>query len=158
MNMHANALPATPPRPKNPVLSRVGGRIRNYRNSAPREVKLVGIGEGGNAAVQRVADAKLPNVLVVPAADGADLPPLDSPVWGRKPNIVVIVYRSGDPAKIPDYTEAPSVLVSFVLIEPLDRTAQGKSAEIGRLRAAADVFVTTSDEDFVFELVSNLAS
>jgi hypothetical protein len=137
---------------------RAAQRLQSYRNSVPRQVKLLGIGEGGLEIVKRIAQAGLPNVMPVPLSDGAQLAPLDAPVAGRRPNIIVLVYRSGDPAVIPAVIERPAPLVSFVLLEPLGQASQGKSETVRRLRAIADVFVTTSDDDFVFDLVGNLAS
>jgi hypothetical protein len=138
--------------------TRRGQRLQSYRNSVPREVKLIGVGQGGLEIVKRIAQARLPNVMPVALSDGAQLAPLDAPVAGRRPNIIVLVYRSGDPVVIPAIIERPAPLVSFVLLEPPCQASQGKSETVRWLRAIADVFVTTSDDDFVLDLVGNLAS
>jgi hypothetical protein len=132
------------------------GRIGGYRNSAPRRVKLIGVGEGATAVVARVAHMGLPNVLVAPEVDGACSASLDAPVEGTRPNMIVLVYRSGDRVALPSLVEKPKLLVTLIVLEAT--RASPHAAEAEALRAMADLFITTVDGDFVVELVSNLAS
>jgi len=132
------------------------GRIGGYRNSAPRRVKLIAVGEGAKAVVARVAQMGLPNVLLAPEVDGTCSASLDAPVEGASPNMIVLVYRSGDRVALPRLVEKPKLLVTFVLLDEASANAHDASAQA--LRAIADLFITIADGDFVLELVSNLAS
>jgi hypothetical protein len=132
------------------------GRIGGYRNSAPRRVKLIGIGDGARAVIARIARMSLPNVLVAPDVDGTSPAALDAPVEGVSPNMIVLIYRSGDRATLPVRVERSKLLVTLVLLE--DAGAHGPDESAEALRAVADLFVTTTDRDFVLELVNNLTS
>jgi hypothetical protein len=132
------------------------GRIGGYRNSAPRRVKLIAVGEGAKAVVARIAQMGLPNVLVAPEVDDTCSASLDAPVEGASPNMIVLVYRSGDRVALPRLVEKPKLLVTFVLLDEASANAHDAGAQA--LRAIADLFITTADGDFVLELVSNLAS
>jgi hypothetical protein len=136
------------------------GRIGGYRNSAPRRVKLIGLGESAKAVVARIAQAGLPNVLVAPQAEDARTAALDAPVEGASPNMIVLVYRSGDRVALPRLSEQRKLLVTLVRLEDAgtDPRADARDPNAEELRAIADLFITTTDADFVLELVTNLAS
>lgn len=137
---------------------RPGSRILGYRNSRPRDVKLLGIGDGAWEAAAAVRTANLPNVSLHRQSASEPLPPLDAPQWGRLPNMIMVVYRVGDRIALPTFSVKPDPLVTFVLLEPLQHFSQGHNREVQALRSISDLFVTTSDTDFVFDLVSNLAA
>jgi hypothetical protein len=50
-------------------------------------------------------------------------------------------------------------MLSFIVVEPNDTSVEGENnKKLRELRAVADLYVTTSDREFVAELVNNLAS
>ena len=136
-----------------------GARLDGYRNSMPRTVKLIAIGPGAERLVAEMIDGNQDNVLI---ADGIDLDhcvPLDEPVNGHRPHAVILVHEDGEVGRFPFLIERTASMLSLVVLE--DRAPGRQNAQSGRvrdLRAIADLFVTTSDRDFVRELVDNLAS
>jgi hypothetical protein len=155
-------VPTFPEHAPAPATIAVGwpGRIGGYRNSTPRRVKLIGIGEGAKAVVARVAQARLPNVLVAPQSEDAITAALDAPVKGASPNMIVLVYRSGDRVALPRLADRPKLLVTLVRLEDAGTSthALAHDANADTLRALADLFITTTDAEFVLELISNLTS
>ena len=138
---------------------RPGQRIDDYRNSTPRYVKVLGVGDSARAIIASFNEAHRDNILTTGDLDPKELMAMDEPVDGIRPNAVIVVYQKGDPASLPFLTERTASMLSFVVLEapgtPLDPEANRKVREI---QAVADLYVTTSDTEFVAELVDNLAS
>lgn len=136
-----------------------GDRITDYRNSTPRYVKLLGIGESARALVERFNDEHRDNILMSGPLNPAGLQPLDEPVNGIRPNAVIVVYEKGEDVKFPFLTDRTASMLSFIVVEPNDTSVEGENnKKLRELRAVADLYVTTSDREFVAELVNNLAS
>ena len=136
-----------------------GKRIEDYRNSTPRFVKVLGVGESARAIVERFNDEHRENILMSGPIDPMGLKPLDEPVNGIKPNAVIVVYAKGEDVKFPFLTDRTASMLSFVVVEPNDSGVEGDgNPKLRSLRAIADLYVTTSDREFVSELVDNLAS
>ena len=80
----------------------------------------------------------------------------------RDLNMVVIVCGAGDEHLFRPLAGRPDVLVTFVLLQDEARLVTAREAalapDLARARASCDLFVTTSDVDYVSELVDNLAS
>lgn len=136
-----------------------GQRIDDYRNSVPRYVKVLGIGDTARDIVASFTDACRVNVLttgmLAPKAPMA----MDEPVDGLRPNAVVVVYQKGDEVKFPFLTDRTASMLSFVVLESEDDDPEPEARrKLREIQAVADLFVTTSDRDFVAELVDNLAA
>jgi hypothetical protein len=138
---------------------RPGQRIGDYRNSSPRFIKVLGIGESAKALIDSFNDAHRDNVLTTGQINPMGLQPMDEPVDGIRPNAVVVIYQQGERVRFPFLTDRTASMLSFVVLE----AAAGKpdpdeSRKIREIQAVADLYVTTSDTEFVAELVDNLAS
>jgi hypothetical protein len=131
-----------------------GGRIDHYRNSSPRLIRLLGLGDEGGKAARSLAKRCLPNVEVITntrpvgwkevAQDKADA------------NMIVILCAEGDEGLFRPEQGKPDMLVTFVLLT-VNRLA-ASDQRLANARGFADLFVTTSDVDYVSELIDNLAS
>jgi hypothetical protein len=138
---------------------RPGQRIDDYRNSSPRYIKVLGVGESGRAIVERFNDAHRDNILTTSELDPMRLQPMDEPVDGIRPNAVIVVYQKGEQVRFPFLTDRTASMLSFIVLETPDGRADGEaSRKVREIQAVADLFVTTSDKEFVSELVDNLAS
>jgi hypothetical protein len=138
-----------------------GQRIDDYRNSAPRYVKVLGIGETARAIIDdfTMARARLGNVLTTGTVSSSKPIAMDEPVDGLRPNAVVVVYQKGEPVKFPFLTERTASMLSFVVLEAEDEEVDADARrKLKEIQAVADLYVTTSDREFVSELVDNLAS
>ncbi|MEW6450659.1 MAG: hypothetical protein AB1490_08440 [Pseudomonadota bacterium] len=135
----------------------LGKRIEGYRNSVPRCVKVLGIGESARRIVSGVNRAHLKNVITAQKAAGPRLHAIDEPVDGLQPNAVIIVYRKGEDASFPFLIDRTASMLSLVIIDG-DTSSAETSPRIRQLQAIADLYVTTSDNEFVAELVENLAN
>jgi hypothetical protein len=138
---------------------RPGQRIDDYRNSSPRYIKVLGVGESARSIVERFNNAHRDNILTTSELDPMRLRPMDEPVDGIRPNAVVVVYQKGEQVRFPFLTDRTASMLSFIVLE----TAEGQkdveaSRKVREIQAIADLFVTTSDKEFVTELVDNLAS
>jgi hypothetical protein len=138
-----------------------GARIPNYRNSSQRAIRLVGLGAAASALVSCIARRGLPNVSVTIG----DIPigwPAVTAATDRALNMIVIVCHEGDAHLFRPLAGRPDVLVTFVLLQatshPLVPQDPAFAPELERARACCDLFVTTSDGDYVAELIDNLAS
>jgi hypothetical protein len=140
-------------------ISRPGKRIQGYRNSAPRFVKVLAVGDNAREVIDAVNAADRENVLMTGALDPNGLQPMDEPVQGMKPHAVVVVHQQGDQDRFPFLIERTASMLSFVVLET-DGVLREKqeNKKVRAIRAIADLFVTTSDPGFVTELVDNLAS
>jgi hypothetical protein len=134
-----------------------GSRIGGYRNSSPRHIRLLGLGLQGTQVVRKVAARRRPNVEVLTNANtiGWDEIATDRP--GTATNMVVIVCAEGDERLFRPQRSKPDMLVTFVLLREPAR-AQAARDPIANVRGFSDLFVTTSDADYVADLIDNLAS
>jgi hypothetical protein len=142
------------------VISRhPGKRIEGYRNSSPRIIKVLAVGQNAREIIQELTEEERHNVLMSGSLDPHRLLPMDEPVNGVKPHAVVVVHQQGEPDTFPFVIERTASMLSFIVLETngiLREKAESK--KVRDIRAIADLFVTTSDRGFVKELVSNLAS
>ncbi len=134
-----------------------GSRIAGYRNSSPRRVKLYGLGKTGASVAQAVGARGLPNVDIRTgdrAASWSEIAGAADPAT----NMVVIVCGEGDEGLFRPERERPPSLVTFVLLQRVGDLLVVRKESLTGARAAADLFVTTSDRDYVADLIDNLAS
>jgi hypothetical protein len=131
-----------------------GARIDHYRNSSPRLIRLLGLGEAGSKVAAGLAERGLPNLEVRTntRAVGWKQAVEDS----VHANMIVIVCAEGDEGLFRPEQGRPDMLVTFVLLT-VNRLAAGDQ-RLANARSFADLFVTTSDVDYVSELIDNLAS
>ena len=94
-----------------------GGRIDDYRNSTPRFVKVLGVGESARAIVDHINATHAENVLTTGQLDPNELLPIDEPVEGVKPNAVIVVYQRGEAAPFPFLIERTAAMLSFIVLE-----------------------------------------
>lgn len=136
-----------------------GDRIQGYRNSSPRIIKVLAVGENAHDIIDEVNAEARQNVVVSGPIDPAGLRPMDDPVDGLKPHAVVVVHQQGDRDRFPFLIERTASMLSFIVLETDGiLREQSESKKVRDIRAIADLFVTTSDRGFVKELVANLAS
>lgn len=136
-----------------------GRRIEGYRNSQPRYVKVLGVGEAAKSIIARLNDANRDNVISSGQLNPMRLEPMDEPVNGITPNAVIVVYQKGDEAKFPFLTERTASMLSLVVLESPDgQSSPEASRRVRAIQDVADLYVTTSDTEFVHELIDNLAS
>ena len=134
-----------------------GSRIAGYRNSSPRSIRLLGLGDSGCKVVRSVAKRGLPNVDIM-----TDAKPVGwNDVAGEHPavrtNMVVIVCAEGD-ERLFRPSGKPDMLVTVVLLQGDDGAGIADERRLATARGFSDLFVTTSDPDYVSELIDNLAS
>lgn len=146
--------------PATPATVIPGTRISNYRNSAPRAIALVGLGATASELVDRLARRGLPNVATATATRAIDWNHAVGDAAGRRPDMIVIVCGSGDAELFRPGPHRPTILVTFVLLQCGNEALRQDtfSPDAARARTHCDLFVTTSDPDYVAELIDNLAS
>ncbi|HEY4201948.1 MAG TPA: hypothetical protein VGM83_15455 [Devosiaceae bacterium] len=138
---------------------RPGQRINDYRNSSPRFIKVLGIGESARAIVESFNEAHRDNILTTGPINPMRLEAMDEPVDGIRPDAVIVVYQQGEQVKFPFLTDRTASMLSFVVLEaPEERDETAADRKLKEIKAVADLYVTTSDKEFVNELVDNLAS
>jgi hypothetical protein len=135
-----------------------GGRIGHYRNSSRRFIKLYGLGETGTTVARAVGARHLPNVEVRTGSHAAGWAEIAGPQPDPATNMVVIVCAEGDEGLFRPERERPDSLVTFVLLQPTGNLLIVRNESVSGPRGAADLFVTTSDRDYVADLIDNLAS
>ena len=136
-----------------------GARIQGYRNSSPRFIKVVAMGPNAERALSKLVERERDNVLISQKLDAHQKVPMDAPVNGITPDAVILVHHQGEQGAFPFLVERTASMLSLVVLETegaLDETAESKT--VRNIRAFADLFVTTTDSDFVRELVDNLAN
>jgi hypothetical protein len=139
-------------------ISRPGRRIQDYRNSSPRYIKVLAVGDNAREVIDMVNAEGRENVLTTGPLDPQGLQPMDEPVLGIKPHAVVVVHQQGDQDKFPFLIERTASMLSFVVLENDGMLRErDENKKVRAIRAIADLFVTTSDPAFVKELVENLA-
>jgi len=136
-----------------------GRRIGGYRNSSRRHIKLYGLGETGASVARAVGERRLPNVEVrtgTRTAGWADV--TGGAASSRDTNMVVIVCGEGDEALFRPERDRPPSPVTFVLLQRQGNLLVVRQPSVAGARGSADLFVTTSDRDYVSDLIDNLAS
>ena len=133
-----------------------GGRIEHYRNSSPRLIRLLGLGDAGGKVARSVAERGLAHVDVITSTRPAGWKDVAQDRAGARANMIVIVCAEGDEGLFRPEQGKPDMLVTFVLLTA-NRLAAGDQ-RLASARGFADLFVTTSDADYVSELIDNLAS
>jgi hypothetical protein len=135
-----------------------GGRIEHYRNSSPRLIRLLGLGEAGGAAARNVAKRGLPNVEVLTNANPVGWKEVANDRSGERANMIVIVCAEGDERLFRPEHGKPDMLVTFVLLQRVGVPPSAKDEQVANVRGFSDLFVTTTDVDYVPDLINNLAS
>jgi hypothetical protein len=135
-----------------------GRRIGNYRNSSPRLIKVLGLGDAGAKIARSVAKQELPNVQVMTNVRAVGWDELVDERPGEPINMLVIVCAEGDERLFRPERGKPNMLVTFVLLQGTGRMQNARDERLANARGFSDLFVTTSDVDYVAELIDNLAS
>jgi hypothetical protein len=136
-----------------------GTRIDGYRNSTPRLIKLIAVGPKAERLIADIIDRDRTNVLDSGVIEPDRIIAMDEPVDGIRPHAVIVVHDDGDADSFPFRIERTASMLSFIVLEDWAPGREAAATSMMReLRAVADLFVTTSDRDFVRELVDNLAS
>jgi hypothetical protein len=135
-----------------------GGRIAGYRSSSPRLIRLLGLGQHGSAVAREVAARGLPNVEVVTNARPVGWDDIATERPGERTNMVVIVCGEGDERLFNPAQGKPNMLVTFVVLKHSGDMPATDEARVAAMRGLSDLFVTTSDGDYVGDLIDNLAS
>src|SRR3954465_7231014 len=131
-----------------------GGRIGHYRNSSPRLIRLLGLGDAGAKVAHAVSKRGLPNVEVVTNAKPVGWDELP----GGRVNMLVIVCAEGDERLFRPERGKSDMLVTFVLLQSTGSIPAAGDQRVANARGFSNLFVTTSDADYVAELIDNLAS
>ena len=134
-----------------------GSRIGDYRNSSPRRIRLLGLGAEGMEVARKIAARGLPNVEVLTHARPVGWDDIAHDRPGTAPNMVVIVCAEGDERVFRPQRGKPDMLVTFVLLEERAHRPAVRDT-VANVRGFADLFVTTSDADYVADRIDNLAS
>ena len=135
-----------------------GRRMSHYRNSDRRFIKLYGLGKTGATVAQAVGARGLPNVEVRTGNRAAGWAEIAGAQPDPATNMVVIVCGEGDEGLFRPERERPDSLVTFVLLQPEGNLLVVRNESVSSARGSADLFVTTSDRDYVADLIDNLAS
>lgn len=135
-----------------------GARIEHYRNSSPRLIRLLGLGERGGMVARTVARRGLPNVEVITNAKPVGWKEIANDRAGAHTNMVVIVCAEGDERLFCPEHGKPDMLVTFVMLQSVGDPEAAGEQRVANVRGFSDLFVTTSDVDYVSELIDNLAS
>jgi hypothetical protein len=135
-----------------------GSRIAGYRNSSPRSIRLLGLGDLGGKVVRSVAKRGLPNVDIMTNAKPVGWNDVAGEHPDGRTNVVVIVCAEGDERLFRPERGKPDMLVTFVLLQSDDGAGVADERRLASARGFSDLFVTTSDVDYVSELIDNLAS
>jgi hypothetical protein len=143
---------------QSPNLSVPGGRIGRYRNSVPRSVRLFGLGEKGAKVVGEIGTEARPNVAVLSSSKRVGWSEIAGDKSGAETNMVVIVCAEGDQILFDGDENKPDPLVTFVLLQETSNALIVTNEKFARARNRCDLFVTTSDADYVSDLIGNLAS
>jgi hypothetical protein len=145
-----NVLPAGPAIP--------GARIAGYRNSSPRRIRLLGLGEYGSQVAREVAACGFTNVEVITEARPLGWEEIAEKRASERANMIIVVCGEGDERLFSPAQGRPEMLVTFVVVTENADAPLGDDRPLAKIRGQSDLFVTTSDKDYVRELVDNLAS
>jgi hypothetical protein len=135
-----------------------GDRIAHYRNSSPRLIRLLGLGDRGGKVARIVARRGLPNVEVLTDVKPVGWKEVAKDRAGARTNMIVIVCAEGDEQLFRPEHGKPDMLVTFVLLQSTGNLLAAGEQGVANVRGFSDLFVTTSDADYVSELIDNLAS
>ncbi len=135
-----------------------GSRMGGYRNSSPRLIRLLGLGEEGSKVARKVAQRGRPNVEVRTNARPVGWEEIAEARPGAPTNMIVIVCAEGDERLFRPQRGKPDMLVTFVLLQHGQRQPAAPDQRAANARGFSDLFVTTSDADYVSDLIDNLAS
>ena len=135
-----------------------GSRVVDYRNSSPRHIRLLGLGGRGAGIVRDVARRGYRNVEVVTGNRSVGWDDIVSDQSDEQINMVVIVCGEGDETLFNPSRGKPGMLVTFVVLRDVELTPTNDAAHIAHMRGLSDLFVTTSDDGYVGDLIDNLAS
>jgi len=139
-----------------------GRRIANYRNSSKRLIRLLGLGERGIGIARDVAKRGFGNVEIMTNARPVGWDDIARERSGERTNMIVVVCGEGDERLFSPSRGRPDMLVTFVVLKDIDHSADETLAidepRLAQMRGQSDLFVTTSDSDYVGELIENLAS
>jgi hypothetical protein len=135
-----------------------GGRIEGYRNSTPRLIRLIGLGDSGAKVVRRVAAHAPANVQVTTNEMPVGWDELASDATAGRSNLIVVVCAERDQRLFCPDRGKPDMLVTFVLLQNDGNLNVAADHRLANARRFADLFVTTSDTDYVSDLIDNLAS
>ena len=135
-----------------------GRRIDHYRNSSPRLIRLLGLGDEGGRVARNVAKRGLPNVEVLTNAEPVGWKEVANDRSAARTNLIVIVCAEGDERLFRPDEGKPDMLVTFVLLQTNANLHAAGDQRVAKARGFSDLFVTTSDVDYVSELIDNLAS
>lgn len=135
-----------------------GDRITGYRNSSPRFIRLLGLGKHGSRVARAVATRGFPNVEVVTNARPVGWDDIAKERPGHRTNMVVVVCGEGDERLFSPTQGKPDMLVTFVVLKESDQVLATDDRRLAQMRGQSDLFVTTSDSDYVGDLIDNLAS
>jgi hypothetical protein len=105
-----------------------------------------------------VAKPGLPNVEIVTNARPVGWDELADERPGERTNMLVIVCAEGDERLFRPERGKPDMLVTFVLLQSTGSMPAAGDERVANVRGFSDLFVTTSDADYVAELIDNLAS
>lgn len=135
-----------------------GARIGGYRNSLPRRIRLMGLGAEGSRIARSVAGRGWRNVEVVTRARPVGWDEIAPQPESERINMVVLVCGEGDERLFDPVAGKPGMLVTFVVVTEGGVPSMPDGPRAARMRGLADLFVTTSDSDYVGDLIENLAS
>jgi hypothetical protein len=135
-----------------------GHRMSGYRNSSPRFIRLLGLGERGSRIAREIASRDRRNVEVVTGARPVGWDDIAKERPGERTNMIVIVCGEGDERLFNPSRGKPDMLVTFVVLKEIDLAPATDDPRIAQMRGLSDLFVTTSDSDYVGDLIDNLAS
>jgi hypothetical protein len=105
-----------------------------------------------------VAKRGLPNVEVLTNAKPVGWNEVATERPGARTNVIVIVCAEGDERLFRPERGKPDMLVTFVLLQGHGIAPEAGDEQLENARGFSDLFVTTSDADYVSELIANLAS
>jgi hypothetical protein len=135
-----------------------GDRIAGYRNSRPRRIRLLGLGDEGSRIAHEIARQAYPNVEVGMDAGPIGLKEIIGGPQDEGLDMVIIVCREGDERLFRPPPAKPNMLVTFVVVQEIAQAAEVQETLAAQIRGLSDLFVTTSDPDYVGDLIANLAS
>lgn len=135
-----------------------GSRIADYRNSTPRLVRLYGLGDRGARVAREIGRDAGANVVVRSGSRPVGWREIAGDTPEPKINMVVIVCGEGDQSLFRADDHKPDSLVTFVVLQETGNAPVGGDEDFALVRNQSDLFVTTSDADYVSDLIDNLAS
>ena len=136
-----------------------GTRIQGYRNSMPRNIKLIATGPKSDAMLQLLHFHGRDNIVFSKGVNLGAARRLDAAIEGVLPHAVIVVHQQGDMEYFPYLIEKTTAMLSLVVVETVGTLHEKhENITMRKIRALADVFATTSDYAFVEELVESLAA